>query len=176
MFQATQHVPSSNPAHSSASATYMSVGTVLGQMPKLPAAVPHSSMLAEGCHAKLLAGAGSWRTATWAHRQAGRRSQVGREGQRRRFSRSSCRCWRCCCVLDGPPDSAGGWHTEKPTAAPLLLPCLHQHQHRHSNLHLPVLQPHHHLAVISSCGHIQACVAHSSQHKTTSLTVHQWLQ
>jgi hypothetical protein len=43
---------------------HMSVGTVLGQMAKLPAVVPHSSMLAEGCQHRLLAGAGSARIAT----------------------------------------------------------------------------------------------------------------
>lgn len=48
---------------------------------------------------------------------------------------------------------------------PLLLPL-----HQHAYLHLLVLQPHHHLAVISSCGHIQACVARSSQHKNPSST------
>lgn len=101
------------------SATYVSVGTVLGQMPKLPAVVPHSSMLAEGCHAKLLAGAGSWRTATWAHRHTSRqagRTSPGREGGATHEVQQEhlCRCWRCCCVLGGLADSAGGWHTDGP--------------------------------------------------------------
>lgn len=55
-----------------APAAYVSVGTVLGHIAYPPPDVPHSSMLAEGCHCKLLGGAGSCRAATCMIQQQGR--------------------------------------------------------------------------------------------------------
>lgn len=64
--------PANGHAVAAPAAAYVSVGTVLGHIAYPPPDVPHSSMLAEGCHCKLLGGAGSCRAATCMTQQQGR--------------------------------------------------------------------------------------------------------